>query len=442
MKIAVIGGGISGLGAAYALSQRHEVTLFEAEHRLGGHAHTVDINVGGDRVAVDTGFIVYNEHNYPSLTRLFADIGAPTEKSSMTFSVSLDGGAREYSGTLQGLFAGANFFSSRHWRMLSEIVTFYRSAEELIARPGYAELSLGAFLKRSGFSGSLARDHLLPMAAAIWSSTTSQTLAFPARTFVRFFANHGLFSLTSRPQWRTVSGGSREYVERLNSHMRARVFLGANIKRIERLPHGVSVVSGTGQAARFESVVLATHADQALSILGNSASADERRILGAITCQDNDAYLHCDPTLMPRRRAVWSSWNTLTAKGQDESRPVFVSYWMNRLQNLQTKLPIIVSLNPFTPPAADKLFVRYKCRHPQFDANALAAQSSMPRIQGRERVWFCGAWTGYGFHEDGLASGLSVASALGAAPGWARNIAHKSPAAQNSRPITSREAAE
>lgn len=443
MKIAVIGSGVSGLGAAWALSRRHEVHLFEADERLGGHAHTVEIDLDGQRLPVDTGFIVYNERNYPALSRLFAHLGVETEPSCMSFAVSLDAGAREYCGTLRGLFGHpSNLFSLRHYKMIAEILRFYRTAETLLARPGMRGLSLGEFLEAGGFSPILASDHLMPMASAIWSSTRSQTLAFPAETFIKFFANHGLLNFRDRPQWRTVTGGSRSYVDKIRALLGEGVHTATPIERVERRSGHVVLTDARNCAYMFDAAILAGHADQNLAMLGAGATADERAILGAITCQDNVAYLHTDERQMPRRRSIWGSWNYLTAPGDSPERPVSVTYWMNRLQGLKTKKPVFVSLNPIEEPDAGQVHMKYLCRHPQFDAAALAAQTAIGRIQGAGGIYHCGAWMGYGFHEDGLEAGLAVAAALGAPAPWAGEIAHKSPSAVNARPQLLTQAAE
>ena len=443
MKVAVVGSGVSGLGAAWALSQNHDVHLFEADARLGGHAHTVDVEIDGTHTAVDTGFIVYNERNYPALTHLFNALEVETEASCMSFAVSLGNGEREYAGTLRGLFGHwPNLFSVQHYKMVAEIIRFYRTAERLLEFPGYRDLSLGDFLRHAGFADCLMTDHLMPMASAIWSSTRAQTLDFPAETFVKFFANHGLLNFKERPKWRTVSGGSRNYVEKIAEQVSGQVHVSTPIVNVARRGAHVILTDASNCAHIFDAVVLAGHADQNLSMLGAGATDMERNILGAITCQDNTAYLHTDERLMPKRKAIWASWNYLAEQGTAADRPVSVTYWMNKLQNLKTPRPVFVSLNPISEPDPEQTHMKYLCRHPQFDAKALSAQKSIGDIQGAGGVYHCGAWMGYGFHEDGLEAGLAVADALGSPAPWQHNIAHKSPSALNACPITYAQAAE
>ncbi|MGE0484058.1 MAG: NAD(P)/FAD-dependent oxidoreductase [Gammaproteobacteria bacterium] len=416
-RIAVIGGGIAGLGAAWALARRHEVTLFESAACLGGHANTVTLDLDGAAVAVDTGFIVYNERNYPHLVALFDALGVPTVASDMSFAVSLDGGRVEYAGSnLNGLFAQRrNTLRPRFWRMLGDIRRFYRAAaryrDELAA-----DTSIGELLAREGYSEAFVEDHLVPMAAAIWSASRADIRRYPARAFIQFFANHGLLELGERPPWRTVAGGSRAYVERLAAATPCRRAPGA--ASVLRGPDGVSVVDVDGQRGHFDEAVFATHADQALALLGD-ATAEERAVLGAVAYSRNVAWLHEDARLMPRRRAAWSSWNYLHDARLGEGDPLCVSYWMNRLQPLATRRDLIVTLNPLAPPAADRVHGRYDYEHPIFTADTGTAQARSAALQGRQHSWFCGAWLGHGFHEDGLQSGLWVAARLGAPAPWA-----------------------
>jgi len=338
MKIAVVGAGISGLGAAWALSGRHQVCVFEGADYLGGHANTRTISVAGQSIPVDTGFIVYNEANYPQLTKLFTHIGVKSEASDMSFSVSLDDGAIEYEGSLRGLLAQpTNLLRPSHLVMLRDLLRFYRSAPALLECSDGSEPTLGEFLTTGGYSRAFAEQHILPMGAAIWSSTLDDMRDFPARSFVRFFVNHRLFDLKQRPSWRTVSGGSREYVRRLSASFANRVHLKSPVTALRRTPAGVVLRSSSGGEEAFDHVILATHADQALRILGDDATAQEHRVLSAFRYQENRAVLHSDTTLMPRRRAAWASWNYLATGGQDlNDRKASVSYWMNRLQNLST----------------------------------------------------------------------------------------------------------
>lgn len=426
MKVAVAGGGISGLGAAWLLARQHDVTLYEAATTLGGHSNTVDITLNGRRVPVDTGFIVYNEHNYPNLTRLFGALGVETVESDMSFSVSLCAGNFEYAGDALGFFAQpANLMRPDFWRLFRDLLRFYRDAPELAARQDLDRLTLGQLLSEGGYSDVFARRHILPMAAAIWSSTLDEILAFPARTFIGFFENHGLFSLGERPPWRTVLGGSRRYVDALCVPFQDRVRLATPVVEVRRSPAGVIVSDASGQERRFDQLVLATHADQALAILGKDATAEERRLLGAFRHRENRAVLHRDKALMPRRRRVWASWNYL---GNGATDPIYLTYWMNRLQRLDTEQNVFVTLNPSREPASRLTHGEFTYHHPQFDRHALVAQERLADIQGLHRVWFCGSYCGYGFHEDGLQAGFAVAAALGAPAPWASDVTPMSPA--------------
>lgn len=428
MRIAVIGSGISGLGAAWALAKAHDVTIYEAQSRPGGHSNTVEVATVSGRTAVDTGFIVYNPMNYPHLVRLFDALSVPNEASEMSFSVSLDGGAMEYSGSTLGLFAQArNLVSRRHWRMLRDLTRFYREATALLEPGDTPDISLGEYLDRNAYSAAFIEDHLLPMAAAIWSCPAREIRAFPARSFVQFMQNHGLLLISGRPQWRTVTGGSREYVRRMTAGFGDRLRLATPVRALRRDAAGVEVVSDS-DTQRFDEVVLATHGDQALAILGESADPMERNVLSAFTYARNDAILHGDKSLMPKRRAVWSSWNYLGKQGESGDRAVSVTYWMNRLQNLGGD-NLFLSLNPLQEPAAEQVHERFTYDHPIFDAGAIAAQAGLPGIQGARRTWFCGSYCGYGFHEDALESGLAVAAALGAEVPWAAETRNASPAA-------------
>jgi predicted NAD/FAD-binding protein len=427
MKIAVIGAGAAGLGAAWALARRHEVVLWEAAPRAGGHAHTLEVPGPDGPVAVDSGFIVYNEPNYPNLTRLFAALGVATQPSSMSFAVSLDGGRSEYAGSAAGLFAQpTNLLRPDHWRMVAAIPRFFREAAAAVAAPGAT--TLGEWLAARRFPAAFVERHLLPMAAAIWSAPAAEILAFPLAAFLRFFANHGLLQATGRPEWRTVSGGSSRYVETLLRRIGPGALrLGRPVAALRPRSNGWSVIDAEGQREAADAVVLACHADQSLAILGPDATAEERRLLGAVRYSDNRALLHSDAALMPRRRRVWSSWNYLGESGRADA--VSVTYWMNRLQGLEPRLPLFVSLNPLVEPDPALTHAAWRCSHPVFDQAALAAQAALPAIQGRRGLWFCGSWCGYGFHEDALASGLQVAARLGSPAPWAEPLAVAPPLA-------------
>jgi uncharacterized protein len=405
-KIAVAGAGISGLAAAWLLARRHDVTLFEAENRLGGHSHTV---MAGD-VPVDTGFIVYNEPAYPNLTALFRYLGVATQASDMSFSVSLDSGRLEYSGSnLTGLFAQpGNLFRPRFWTMLRDIARFYREAPAALHMLG--ETRLDEYLRSAGFSTAFCEDHLYPMIAAVWSTPAGQAGAIPAASFIRFCENHGLLKLTGRPVWRTVTGGSREYVSWLKTDFRGRIVTRRPIVAVRELPGGAEIRDATGATERFDDVVLAMHADQALRLLVD-ASPEERELLGAFQYTQNDAVLHNDARVMPRRRAAWAAWNYAAGSTADE--PVSVTYWMNELQSLPGPRDYFVTLNPHVMPAPGRVLHRQIYEHPVFDVPALRAQKRLWNLQGIKQRWFCGAYFGAGFHEDGLQAGLAVAEALG-----------------------------
>lgn len=418
LDIAVIGSGVAGLGAAWSLGRRHRVTLYERDRRLGGHSNTVEVPWRDGAVAVDTGFIVYNTETYPNLVRLFAHLGVDTRPSDMSFAVSLDGGRLEYAGcSLATVFAQKrNLVSLRHYAMLRDVLRFYRTAPGLLATPGPG-ITLGDYLRRERYSIGFVEDHLLPMAAAIWSCSTRHILSFPALSFVRFFVNHGLLRLADRPQWRTVAGGSRAYVRSIARSLGAAARSGLGVAALRRTGAGVEIIDTSGQRRRHDRAVVAAHADQALALLAD-ADETERSVLGAFAYQRNLAHLHQDETLMPRRRAVWSSWNYLGERDADGERRVSVTYWMNRLQGIDPACPLFVSLNPPREPRDRAMIASMQYDHPLFDARALAAQARLPSVQGRRLVWFCGSYCGYGFHEDALSSGLAAASALGAPPPW------------------------
>jgi predicted NAD/FAD-binding protein len=411
LNIAVVGTGISGLSAAWLLSQKHDVTVFEAEGRAGGHSHTVDTSSKAGPVAVDTGFIVYNENTYPNLTALFAHLGTPTKPSEMSFAVSLDGGDLEYSGSdIAGIFAQkSNVLNLRFWSMLRDIMRFYRDAPRDIAKFGLA--TLGQYLDQKGYGEAFREDHLYPMAAAVWSLPAKKVADYPAAAFVSFFQNHGLLRIVDRPLWRTVDGGARVYVEALCAPFKERLRLGTPVRAIRRELGGVFIRSANGAEERFDQVVIGAHADQALAMLSDPTS-EERRILGAFRYSRNEIVLHEDAGLMPRRRKVWSSWNYAARRG-DISAPVSVTYWMNRLQTISNKTPRFVTLNPIVEPRGELTIQRQICEHPIFNAEAVAAQEQLWSLQGRRGAWFCGAYFGAGFHEDGLQAGLAVAEALG-----------------------------
>ena len=420
-RIAIVGTGISGLSAAWLLNKHHDITVFEKHDRLGGHSNTVEMKLDGAKVPVDTGFIVYNEHNYPNLTKLFDELSVPTTNSCMSFSASLDGGRLEYGTTSwRSLFAQPqNMVRPRLWSMIAGILRLHSRSGDYLLRDDLETVPLGSFLDAEGFSAGFQNDHLLPMCAAIWSCPVTQARDYPATSFLRFFANHGLLRLTRRPQWKTVAGGSREYVTRLSAPFANKIQLNSEITRVERHGAEVKLYNRKGFAGSFDDVVLAGHADETYNILAD-ADREERDILRHFDYQENVAYLHTDDTLMPRSRTAWASWNYIGATPDgsqahetNAAGHLCVSYWMNRLQKLNTDRSVFVTLNPATPPDAEKTHARIEYMHPLFSTRALEAQKQLWSLQGRNRTWFCGAYFGSGFHEDGLQAGLAVAEQLG-----------------------------
>ncbi len=425
MRVAIIGSGISGLSAAWLLNKIHDIVLYEADDRLGGHSHTVDIPSSGGPIPVDTGFIVYNEQTYPNLIALFDVLGVASKPSSMSFGVSVDRGRFEYAGsdTIGALFAQKrNLVSPRFQRMLIDIVRFNKTARQCLADGReQGDLTLGAFIDRAGFGSAFVDHYLLPMCAAIWSASFDSIRSFPAASLLRFFDNHGLLNLYDRPAWRTVEGGSRAYVEKLSASFRQHVRLSCPVRHVVRTGGEVLVTDAFGDCQTFDAVVLACHADQALRMI-EAPSRAESEILGAFHYQANRAVLHTDPELMPLRRGVWSSWNYLCGGKQSGTASASVTYWLNRLQGFKSEQPVLVSLNPLMEPKEASVITTCSYDHPQFNLQAMAAQARLPEIQGHDRLWFAGAHWGYGFHEDGLLSGLHVAAELGAMPPWWSNV--------------------
>ena len=421
-RVAVIGGGIAGLASAWLLRERYHVTLFEADAELGGHTHTVDVALDGVEAPVDTGFLVFNRQTYPHLCALFEHVGVDSAASEMSFAVSLKSPDVEWAGTsLATLFGQAeNLRRPGFLRMVADIVRFNREATAHATgseAAGSAKVTLGEFLDRRGYSQSFRHWYLLPMAAAIWSCPTQSMLAYPLRTFVRFCHNHGLLQIFDRPQWLTVRGGGRSYVRRLGADL-ADVRLAAPVRAVLRQPHATQVVTDADREA-FDAVVFACHSDQARRILGNQATRAEAAILEAVRYQPNVAWLHTDRQLLPRRERVWAAWNYMAGEAAAAGdAPVSVTYLINRLQPLPFAQPVMVSLNPAEPPREEHVIKRIEYAHPVFDRLAVEAQSWLPAAQGQARCWFAGAWTGYGFHEDGLRSAVEVAKAFGVAVPW------------------------
>lgn len=415
LRIAVVGGGISGLASAWLLARRHEVVLYEAERRLGGHSRTVEVPGPHGAISVDTGFIVFNHVNYPHLTALFRHLDVATHPSDMSFAVTVDGGAIEYgSRTINAALAQrANALRPAFWRMLRDILIFNRTA--LVVAQGDPRLTVGGLIERQRLGAWFQHYYLLPMSGAIWSTPRAEMGDFPALALARFFDNHGLLSLSGQHQWRTVSGGARRYVDRMAATMDAELRLGAPVEAVTRGPEGATVRAG-GAAESFDHVILACHSNQALRLLAD-ADPREASVLGRVRYRENRAVLHTDPAWMPRRRACWSSWVYRASSERPEAQPS-VTYWMNSLQKIPEETPLFITLNPDSPVAEERILDEHICHHPQYDLAALAAQAELPGIQGRRGTWFAGAWTGNGFHEDGLASAVAVTQRLGASLPW------------------------
>lgn len=422
MKVAIVGSGISGLAVAHALQGRAELTLFEAGNYFGGHTHTVDITLptsqGQRSWGVDTGFLVFNERTYPNLIRLFDELKVETAKTDMSFSVKAAlpqaGRHLEWNGAnLNTVFAQrGNLLNWRFLKMLREVLRFNALATALAEAGQEVELvqPLGDFLDAHQFSSEFRDWYFLPMMACIWSCPTAQMLKFPVSTMVRFCHNHGLIQVNQRPQWWTVMGGARHYVDKITARIEDKR-LSTPVRLIERDAEGVTLSTDRG-SERFDKVVLATHSDQALALLSRPSEL-EARALGAIRYQPNRAVLHTDAAVLPQSRLAWAAWNYERAYSQEtEHSRVCLHYLINKLQPIPFEQPVIVSLNPLQPIAAQHVLGDYSYAHPVFDLSAMAAQQAMPQVQGRQHTYYCGAWMGYGFHEDGLKAGLSVARQL------------------------------
>jgi predicted NAD/FAD-binding protein len=412
VKIAIVGSGISGLVAAYHLSREHEITLYEGERRLGGHTHTVNVRVGSREYGVDTGFIVYNERTYPEFTKLLAELGVATQPTEMSFAVRCEASGLEYAGsTLRGLFAQpTNAARPGFWRMLRDVGRFWRDARALLAAKD-EKVTLGELLEAKRYSREFVEWHLLPMAGAIWSADGDSIREFPALAFARFFANHGLLQLRDRPQWRVVRGGSSRYVEPLVARFRERILLGTPVRSLRRRGGGVEVATDRGRE-RFDRVVVAAHADQALALLADPTPA-ELHVLGAVRYSRNDVVLHTDTSLLPRRRAARASWNVHL--GSARAGGVAVTYDLSRLQGLDAPERFLVTLNRSEAIDPTRVLLRQSYAHPVFDRAALQAQRHRARVSGAHRIHYCGAYWRNGFHEDGVASALDVEREIAAA---------------------------
>jgi len=411
MKIAIIGGGVSGLVTAYLLSDEHDITLFEANDYLGGHTHTVDVQRKEKNLAVDTGFIVFNERTYPNFIKLLARLGVASQLSDMSFSVNDKRIGLEYRATnLVTLFAQrSNLFNIPFWRMLQEI---FRFRKETLPLYGHSDFSttLGDYLTANNYSRMFIDEFIVPMGSAIWSADPKQFLQFPIVAFVTFFTNHGILSVVDQPKWRVIRGGSREYVGPLCASFRDRVRLSTPVERVRRSPEGVEVTPRGGAPEHFDQVVLACHCDQALAMLADP-SPIEQELLRAIPYLRNDTVLHTDSTLLPSRTRAWASWNCLVPK-QDQ-QGVCLTYWMNLLQSLETDEPLCVTLNSPSAIRPESVIQSFVYHHPSYSTAAFEAQKRREEISGVNRTWYCGAYWGYGFHEDGVNSALAVCKQFG-----------------------------
>lgn len=417
MNLAIIGSGISGLAAAWLLHRRHRITLFETSTHLGGHTWTMPVREGSTTHFLDIGFMVFNHHTYPNLTRLFEHLSIPTHAAEMSLSVSCRGCQVEYSGgSLRGLAAQpANLLRPDFWRMLAGIVAFNRRAAAALQDDSLAgDESLAGLLSRWKLDGGVARHYLYPMAAAIWSSGTGPIADFPARSIIQFMANHGLLGVTGHHQWYSVRGGAATYVSALAAPLGDRVHPGAPVASVERTDDHVRLRFGDGGSESFDGVVIATHADQALRLLA-APTDDERELLGPWRYSSNRVVLHTDTTLLPARSAARAAWNVTQRKCSRPGEEVCVTYLLNRLQEVNSRQAYLVTLNPLAPPAEGSILLDTTMRHPIMTAASLSTQAHLPRLDGLKRTWFCGAYQGWGFHEDGLASAIRVAAELGAA---------------------------
>lgn len=417
MRIAIIGSGIAGLSAAWLLSPDHEVVLYEANDYAGGHSNTVDVRLDGISHPVDTGFLVHNDRTYPNLIQLFPMLDIETPASEMTFSVSLPESDLEWAGAgLTTLFAQPrNLVRPAFWRMVRDILRFNQESRRLLDECRSTTITLGQLLDQGGYSQEFRDWYLYPMGAAIWSSPLKGMDVFPAETFLQFCMNHGLLQVFDRPQWKTVKNGSREYVTAMLQRL-PDVRLSTPVTAVCRSTNSVDITTAGG-VEQFDHVIMACHTDQSLSLLKDAGPA-ERDVLAAIRYQPNVAWLHTDTSLMPQRRRTWSAWNYYSRGTPDETGPVAVTYWLSKLQGLPFRTDVFLTLNPPDAPHADKVLQRLEYAHPLLDQAAYQAQKKLPGIQGINRVFFCGAWAGYGFHEDGLKSGMEVARLLGARIPW------------------------
>ena len=417
MKIAIIGSGISGLSSALLLSQKHNITLFESHNRFGGHANTVEIMHKENMIPVDTGFIVYNKLNYPNLVSFFDFLKVETIDSDMSFAVSARDGQLEYSGSMKGIFAQKkNFFNLKFYRMLKDIIIFFIFGYKYAFQFKENE-SLGEYVKRCNFSKEFINDHLIPMSSAIWSCPEKEILNFPAKTLLTFFKNHQLINFIFRPKWRTVKGGSKQYVnkviEKLSSDAKNRLILNSKIKSVYCKNDKIEIKFEESTEI-FDKVIMATHPDQTIKLIKN---LDEQStdILRKFKYQKNIVYLHSDNSLMPKNKKTWSSWNYISSKSEEKSS---LTYWMNLLQKINNSINVFVSLNPYITPIKSLTYKKIIYEHPIFNTQTNEAQKKMTEIQGKNNIFYAGAWLRYGFHEDGIMSAVNISSLLNIKIPW------------------------
>ena len=417
MKIAVIGTGISGMSAAYFLSQKHEVSVFEKEGYVGGHSRTLTFQEDSKEISVDTGFIVFNHKNYPNLLALFRHLEVPTIKSNMSFGVSINNAWLEY-GTmkLSNLFSQKrNFLRPSYYKMLQDVLKFNKKALPYIENQ--TDKTIGDLIEDLKLGNWFKNYYLLPMSGAIWSTPVEDMLNFPAETLIRFFHNHGLLTVDEQPQWYTVKGGSKEYVTRLTNKIKKNIQTNLAVSSVTRDKNSATITVSNGDKHQFDAVIFACHSDQALALIAKP-SKEEKSVLGRIQYKPNSVILHQDSSFMPKRKSAWSSWVYLSNSNKDKTNKMSLTYWMNSLQSLQSKKPVLVTLNPSVKPKEELIINEHIFDHPQFNQDAIAAQKDIPLIQGVDKFWFCGAWQKYGFHEDGLSSAINVVKDFGVKLPW------------------------
>jgi len=415
MKIAIIGSGISGLGAAYLLAPHHEISVFEKNAYIGGHSRTIEVPTGDHMTPVDTGFIVFNNWNYPNLLGLFKELDVPYQNSDMSFGVSIDDGWLEYGSG--GMFAQKrNLVRPAYYKMLADIMRFNKQAPAYIDRD--ADITLQECLDQLDMGEWFRRYYLLAMGAAIWSCPVDTIMKFPARTFLQFFKNHGLLSINNRPQWYTVTGGSREYIKRLTHSFKDRIHLQRGVAKVTRHGDEIHVKDIHGETEIFDQVIFACHADEAMRMM-DKIDRENCSAIGDFDYQNNEIIVHSDTSFMPQQKKCWASWVYLSESREDKKQSVSLSYWMNNLQGLDPAYPIIVTLNPGRRPQDNLILDEHVFSHPVFDLKAIRAQKEIQNIQGKNGLWFCGAYQRYGFHEDGLLSAVNIAKAMGIDIPWA-----------------------